>query len=449
MTATKPRATTSATAKKTTRKPTAKTEPPAPIKNVPSYQLPCIRGVQSGREYWTTMIPLKLLPKLFTLETDEMPAEMRAQRKLNVGRAHKLKDYVLESERYTLSSVTVTIEVPNEQTDSFNFTSIQGDIGTLNVPMDSKFLIADGQHRIAGLKLAMLENSDLQDESISCVAYLHTSLKRAQTIFHDLNHYGVKPNKSLNLLYDHHSDESELARQVMKKVPIFTQYTDTETTSVGSKSSKVFTFNAIDEANKYLFTNSQLSKEDKVTKAIAFWNAVTAEIPEWQLLLSKQYAPGEVRKNFLCGHAIALCGLAHLGFYVLKKENWQEELSKVNLGVVNWSKSNPEFENRIIFSGQIRKNKASISALGEWLWRQGMLPQENVEGHVIDWLREHFKGWVFGEVEQVLEDGPQQNAVVQECESALSLHCEHPTFMKAWSEAARQVKQERRPVAVS
>jgi DNA sulfur modification protein DndB len=200
-------ATTTATVKKArsttksqTNKAAAKTEKIVPIKQTPSYQFPCVRGIQSGCEYYTTMIPLKLLSKLFVLEADEMPAEMRAQRKLNTTRAHKLKDYVLTSKKYTLSSVTVTIDVPNGQLKQFQFAETQGDVGILNVPMDSRFLIADGQHRIEGLKLALVERPDFQDESISCVIFLHTSLEQAQTIFHDLNYYASKPNKSLNLL---------------------------------------------------------------------------------------------------------------------------------------------------------------------------------------------------------------------------------------------------------
>jgi DNA sulfur modification protein DndB len=414
-----------------------------PFKQIPTYQFPCVRGIQSGKEYYTTMIPLRLLGKLFVLESDEMPAEMRAQRKLNITRANKLKDYVLTSSHYTLSSVTVTIDVPNGQLNQFNFAETQGDVGTLNVPMDSRFLIADGQHRIAGLKLALIENPDLGDETISCVVFLHSGLQRAQTMFHDLNYYATKPNKSLNLLYDHSSDESDLARQVMKGVPVFAQYTDTEQTTLSAKSSKVFTFNAIDEANKYLFTNSQLSQDEKVEKAIAFWKAITAELPEWERLLEKEYAPSDVRQNFICGHAIALCGLAHLGFYLLRQENWEGKLQRIGLRSVDWSKNNPEFENRIVFGGRIHKNRTTVTDLGEWLWRRSMLLVEVAQAQILDWTREHFRGWDIADIEEALTDAPDNNNTAQECSTALDLHCEASTFNIAWSNAAVVLKRER------
>lgn len=72
-------------------------------------------------------------------------------------------------------------------------------------------------------------------------------------------------------------------------------------------------------------------KDQKVEKAIAFWKAITTELPEWERLLDKEYAPSDVRQNFLCRHAIALCGLAHLGFYLLRQDNWESKLQRIGL----------------------------------------------------------------------------------------------------------------------
>ena len=47
------------------------------------YVFPAIRGVQAGREYYVTMCPLRLIPRLFLFDEEELPPEMRAQRNLN------------------------------------------------------------------------------------------------------------------------------------------------------------------------------------------------------------------------------------------------------------------------------------------------------------------------------------------------------------------------------
>ena len=44
-----------------------------------SYVFPAIRGVQAGREYYVSMCPLRLLPKLFQFDDEEMHARVVRQ----------------------------------------------------------------------------------------------------------------------------------------------------------------------------------------------------------------------------------------------------------------------------------------------------------------------------------------------------------------------------------
>ena len=46
-----------------------------------AYQFPAVRGVQAGREYYISMVPLKLLSKLFPSDDEIVAPEYRAQRK--------------------------------------------------------------------------------------------------------------------------------------------------------------------------------------------------------------------------------------------------------------------------------------------------------------------------------------------------------------------------------
>jgi DNA sulfur modification protein DndB len=51
-----------------------------------AYQFPAVRGVQAGREYYISMVPLKLLSKLFPSDDEIIAPEFRAQRKINEAR---------------------------------------------------------------------------------------------------------------------------------------------------------------------------------------------------------------------------------------------------------------------------------------------------------------------------------------------------------------------------
>src|SRR6478672_9135792 len=61
------------------------------------YIFPALRGVQAGHEYYVTMCPLRLIPRLFLFNEEELPPEMRAQRALNKARVPEMARYIVEN----------------------------------------------------------------------------------------------------------------------------------------------------------------------------------------------------------------------------------------------------------------------------------------------------------------------------------------------------------------
>ncbi len=99
-------------------------------------------------------------------------------------------------------------------------------VGALEVPMDAKFIVNDGQHRRAAIELALHNNPKIGDETIAVVFYVDVGLKRCQQMFADLNRYAVRPSRSLSVLYDHRDDKAELARQIVMKCEVFRDVVD-------------------------------------------------------------------------------------------------------------------------------------------------------------------------------------------------------------------------------
>ena len=112
-----------------------------------AYQFPAVRGIQAGREYYISMVPLKLLAKLFPSDDEIVAPEHRAQRKINEARIPEIKKYILENRNnYVFSALSASID------GEFSFVSSENsDIGILHIDMDSVFLINDGQHRKAAI----------------------------------------------------------------------------------------------------------------------------------------------------------------------------------------------------------------------------------------------------------------------------------------------------------
>jgi len=76
-----------------------------------TYQFPAVRGLQAGREYYISMVPLKLLSKLFPADDDIVAPEYRAQRKINEARIPEIKKYILENRNnYVFSALSASID---------------------------------------------------------------------------------------------------------------------------------------------------------------------------------------------------------------------------------------------------------------------------------------------------------------------------------------------------
>lgn len=362
--------------------------------SIPSFEyvLPVIRGIQAGREYYVSMCPVRFIPKLFSSEEEEIPPEMRAQRKLSRTRVPEIARYILNNPtNYTFSAITASIDA------KITFEPIGEEaqarkIGRLRVPMDARFAIADGGHRRAAFELALSENPDLGYETIAVIFFLDIGLNRSQQIFSDLNRYGVHPDPSLNILYDHRDKKALLARAVVKEVRIFRKLTDTERSTLPSRSGKLFTLSSIYNATLALLANHQDSElghprhsavkggmgEEQLSKqvelAARYWNAVTRYIPDWELVLQKKVSAGEMRQDYVHSQAIALAGLGRVGASLISiyPENWEEHLG--GLAQIDWSRSNPDWQGRIMSKGGISQSQSSVSRMTAYLKKYLNLP---------------------------------------------------------------------------
>src|SRR4051812_29988257 len=163
-----------------------------------SYTFPAIRGIQAGREYYASMCPLRLLPKMFHFDDEELVPELRAQRSLNKARVPDISRYILENkDSYVFSAITASIdgEVQFDPVGKDSLSTFR--MGTLTVPMDATFVVNDGQHRRAAIEAALASAPDLGEETIAVVFFVDHGLQRCQQMFADLNRHAVKPSASL------------------------------------------------------------------------------------------------------------------------------------------------------------------------------------------------------------------------------------------------------------
>ncbi|MCC9309121.1 DNA sulfur modification protein DndB [Kitasatospora sp. RB6PN24] len=333
------------------------------------YTFPAIRGIQAGREFYVSMCPLRLIPKMFMFDEEGLPPEVRAQRVLNKGRLPALTRYLLDNPGdYVFSALTASID------GDLRFSGVSDEgagmrIGQIHIPMDARFLINDGQHRRAAIEVALQENPDLGDETIAVVFFHDTGLARCQQMFADLNRHAVRPSRSIGVLYDHRDDLAQLTKLLALKSPVFKGCVEMEQSTLSSRSRRLFTLSAIYSGTQALLQGLEVDKKEASGLAQAYWEAVDRTIPEWELVRDRSLCAPDVRRDFLHSHSLALHALGRVGNSLLRESTdpvrWQPAVNR--LKDVDWGRSNADWSGRAILGGRVSKSHQNLALTTNYL----------------------------------------------------------------------------------
>ena len=330
------------------------------------YSFPSIRGIQAGREYYVSMCPLKLIPKLFHFDDESIVPEMRAQRLLNKARVPEIARYIVNNRSdYTFSAITASIDgtVTFEPVDANSKDLAHLRLGTLYIPMDSSFIVNDGQHRRAAIEMALEKDPSLGNETIAVVFFIDRGLERCQQMFADLNRHAIRPSASLGVLYDHRDSVGAITKYVALNHNLFSRWLEFERSSLSPRSRKLFTLSALHYATRELLTDEDLkSIEKSQRKALEYWREVADKIIEWNMVANSELTAGELRANFVHGHAIVLQALGRLGRTLMEDypDNWSAKLKDLNK--IDWNRKNTlDWEGRAMTAGRMCKTASHIA----------------------------------------------------------------------------------------
>lgn len=338
--------------------------PPINNQMVDDWALPAIRGVQAQHEYYVVLVRLRELPRLLAPIDAKVPPELRAQRVLNKARVPKLAAYILGNpNNYTFSSLVGAIDgLPR-----FEPAADKSRMGTLYIPRTMPVALLDGQHRRAAIEQAVREDTakkkgstGLGDETISVVLFVDGGLEKSQQKFADLNRFGVRPNGSLALLYDHRDELANLAKAVVREVPLFAKLTDGEKTSIAGGSGKLFALSAVHEATRALLRGSNYNPEESKKLAVSFWSEVAGAMQDWQAVAEGKIKASELREKHIHAHAVALEAIGRAGNALLRErtETWKTDLA--GLAGLDWSRTSPTWQGRALVNGRVSKTAASV-----------------------------------------------------------------------------------------
>ena len=330
-------------------------------------EFPAVRGIQAGREYYVAMCPLGSVQKLFRFTDAALEPELRAQRQLNRGRIPEMSRYVVDNrDTYVFSALTASID------GDVNFlpaSESSPELGVLRVPMASRIIINDGQHRQAAIEQALAEAPGLADETIAVVLFHDRGLERCQQMFADLNRYAVRPSRSLSVLYDHRDDQALLAKHVIHHLPELGALVEMERSSLSARSRPLFTLSALYTATAALLADIEVhGSEARAVVAADYWRRVARQMPEWQRVREGALSSGDVREAFIHSHGVALHALGRVGNSLLRSGG--DALARLDrLAELDWRRDAEVWEGRAIIAGRIAKTHQSVILTGNAIKR--------------------------------------------------------------------------------
>lgn len=345
---------------------------------------PAMRGTIGQRIYYSTMMKLNVIPKMFTFrDWIEFTPEDREQRVLNKKRVPTIAKYIVDNEDgYLFSAITASYKC------NVKFNAMDGgEMGTLEMEFeDANFVINDGQHRCAAIAQAVKENPALGEESLSVLLFPYESRERVQQMFSDLNRFVKKTSKSLDILYDKRDELSNVTLEMCKQVDVFDGTIDKDAVSLPLRSPKLFSLSAIYDANKELLrpaTERGDSHNELVNIAIEYWSAVAEAMPDWRRVKRGDMKAVELRQESIASHTVVLRALGAVGASLMTEahSNWKERL--LGLTSVNWSKSNADWENICIVANSVVSNRQARHATQAYLKRRLGVALTNAEGRAL------------------------------------------------------------------
>ena len=346
----------------------------------PTFRVPATRGRMGTTKYYTATLPFGAVVKLFTFDPDEMlelTPENRSQRALNSKRIPEIASYVLEHEDYIFSAITVSVD-----SDDVDFESVEpgADIGELVLPLEAKYVINDGQHRVAGISEALRRDSALATDTISVVVLPDGGLERSQQIFSDLNRTVHKTSKSLDILFDHRLPINRITMACVEEVPLFKDRIDKERVSLSVRSGRFATLSGLQQANVQLLGNPserllEQEVEDMKSLAVDFWTRLTDLVVPWRGILEGEVKPQHARQVYVSSYALSLWALGFAGGAVRAGHDdltgsWIEMLD--GLTEIDWRKTNSDWQGICMAENEVVTRAPTRRATARYImWKLG------------------------------------------------------------------------------
>jgi DNA sulfur modification protein DndB len=287
-------------------------------------KIPAIRGKIGNTVYYAANLTFKQITELVKRVDSELHTSNSLKEEIQRSLTEnykQIKEYILNREDHFFDSLVLAVydgdpqwtEVRYEINDETYY-----NIGLLELSGYEKIFPVDGQHRVEGIKAALKDNVEIENETISVMLIGHSNTpegrERSRRIFSTLNRY-VKPVRLGDIIaLDEDDIVAIVTRELLETYPLFmgNKIKASNSKSIPTTDKAAFTslmtlydchialLNVfLSETNTKKYTAKQLKDYLKyrpteeiiinfTTCLIDFWNLMRSKFPEIETFTQNQ-----------------------------------------------------------------------------------------------------------------------------------------------------------------
>lgn len=216
--------------------------------------IPAIRGVLGDIVYYTSSFTFKQIAERVQKINDELHTSTSLKEQLQrslTKNYENITNYILSQKEHFFNALVLAvydgepvwneIEVGFKGKDYYN-------MGFLMLNGKEKIFPVDGQHRVEGIKDAIKENPELENETISVILIGHQKdkegMERTRRIFSTLNRYAKPVSTGDIIALDEDDTVAIVTRNMLENFPLFMNDNisdDKKTKAIAEKDVKSFT----------------------------------------------------------------------------------------------------------------------------------------------------------------------------------------------------------------
>ena len=158
-------------------------------------------------------------------------------------------------------------------------------------------------------------------------------------------------------------------RHLLQKVPVFTDLTETERSTISNRSIKLFTLSGIYHATQTLLAGTRAS-EPLETQSWS-WRRRSgtrwpSTFPDWGLAKERKVSAADLRRDYIHAHTLALAALARAGSDLLTKPSpGLEAEARPSLGrSTGRAATRKLWEGRAMSAGRLSKKTVNVVLTG-------------------------------------------------------------------------------------